>query len=67
MDKGVSFKCLDRSPSLCHARLTLASSQILDPCPPVEDHGAMVIDMQEGQLTVLLPQDEEKLEETCHI
>lgn len=49
------------------ATLTLASCHVFDPSPPVEDHGAVVVDMQERQLTVLLPQDEEKLEETCHI
>lgn len=31
----------------------------LDANPPEEEHGAVVVDVQEGQLSVLLPQDEE--------
>lgn len=41
--------------------LTLPSRNILDPCPPVENHGAVMIHMQKGQLIVLLPQNEEHL------
>ena len=49
----------DFPPKACP--LTLSTSNILHPGPPVEDHGAVVIDVQEGQLVVLLPQDEEDL------
>lgn len=41
--------------------LTLPSRNILDPGPPVENHGAVMIHMQKGQLIVLLPQNEEHL------
>lgn len=41
--------------------LTLATSHIFNPSPPVEDHGGMVVHMEEGQLTVLLSQDEKYL------
>lgn len=41
--------------------LTLSSGQILDSCPPVEDHGGVVVHVKEGHLVVLLPQDEEDL------
>lgn len=41
--------------------LTLSSSHILDSGPPVEDHGGVVVHVQEGHLVVLLPQDEEDL------
>lgn len=38
----------------------LSSSHILHSRPPVEDHGAMMVNMKKSQLTVLLPQDEEE-------
>lgn len=41
--------------------LTLSAGHILDSCPPVEDHGAVVVNMKESHLIVLLPQDEEDL------
>lgn len=44
------------------ATLTLTTSNILHPRPPVEDHGAMVIYMQKAQLVVLFPQYEEDLQ-----
>lgn len=36
----------------------LSSGQIFDSRPPVEDHGGMVVHVKEGDLVVLLPQDE---------
>lgn len=36
----------------------VSAGHILDSCPPVKDHGAVVVDMKEGHLTALLPQDE---------
>ena len=41
--------------------LTLSSGHIFDSRPPVEDHGAVVVDVEERNLIVLLPQDEEEL------
>lgn len=41
--------------------LTLAPSYIFNSSPPVENHGCVMVDMEEGQLTVLLPQDEKHL------
>lgn len=41
--------------------LTLATSHKFHPSPPVEDHGGVMVDVEEGQLTVLLPQDEKYL------
>lgn len=35
--------------------LTLTPRHVFDPSPPVEEHGAMVVDMQEGDLLRLLP------------
>jgi hypothetical protein len=52
--------CQKDFPKACP--LTLSTSKILHPGPPVEDHGAVVIDVEEGQLVVLLPQDEEDLD-----
>ena len=52
--------CQKDFPKACP--LTLSTSKILHPGPPVEDHGAVVIDMEEGQLVVLLPQDEKYLD-----
>lgn len=34
--------------------LTLTTRHILDTSPPVEEHGAMMVDMQEGELLRLL-------------
>lgn len=42
--------------------LTLPSSHILNSSPPVEDHCGVVVDVKEGQLTVLLSQDEKYLQ-----
>lgn len=38
----------------------LSTSHILDSRPPVEDHGAVVVNMKESHLVALLPQDEEQ-------
>lgn len=48
-------------PFMTQLVLTLSSSHILDPQPPVEDHGAVMVDVKERQLIVLLPQDKEQL------
>ncbi len=42
-------------------RLTLSTGNILDSRPPVEDHGAVVVNVKESHLTALLSQDEEEL------
>lgn len=34
--------------------LTLSPSHVFHSCPPVEDHGSMVIHMKEGDLVILL-------------
>ena len=39
--------------------LTASSGKPLGPNPPEEHHGAVMVDMEERDLTVLLPQDEE--------
>lgn len=36
----------------------LSSGYIFDSCPPVEDHGAVVVDVEKCQLAVLFPQNE---------
>lgn len=41
--------------------LTLSAGHILDSSPPVDDHGAVVVNVKERHLAVLLPQDEEEL------
>lgn len=38
--------------------LTLSSCHPFDTDPPEREHGAMVVDVQEGNLTEFLPQDE---------
>lgn len=43
--------------------LTLAPGHVFHPSPPVEDHGGVVVDVQEGQLAVLLSQDEKYLKQ----
>ena len=40
----------------------MSTWDILDPSPTVDDHGGMVKDVEEGQLVVLLPQDEKYLD-----
>lgn len=42
------------------AFLTHSSCKPLDCNPPYEEHGGMVVDMQEGDLVVLFTQDEEQ-------
>lgn len=44
---------------LASAVLTCTSSIPLHSDPPEEDHGAVMVDMKEGDLVVLLPQNEE--------
>lgn len=39
--------------------LTLSSCHPLDADPPEREHGAVVVDVQEGNLVELLPQNEE--------
>lgn len=41
--------------------LTLSTCHPFDTNPPQEEHGGMVIDMEKGNLTVLLAQDKENL------
>lgn len=53
--------------SLTAVGLTLSSGYILDPRPPVEDHGAVMVNVQEGHLIVFLPQDEEQLQERSRL
>ena len=40
----------------------MSTWDIFDPSPTVDDHGCMVKDVEEGQLVVLLPQDEKYLD-----
>ena len=44
-----------------YTELTLTTSNPLDPNPPEEEHGGMVIDVEERDLVVLLAKDEENL------
>lgn len=43
---------------LLHSLLTLSSCHPFDADPPQREHGAVVVDVQEGDLVELLPQDE---------
>ena len=46
--------------------LTLSSRDPLDSDPPEDEHGAVMVDMEEADLVDLLPQDEEHCVQILH-